>query len=623
MSPSTAKQMTTTVPQDLTPVSAGSRSRTLGEMILDAAARFEDVALQYRQDGEEIRISYPALGAISTEIAQGLISLGIQAGDRVAILGATSADWTLADCGSLCAGAVVTPIYHTNSPEECAYVLDHSQARLVFCEDAAQLAKVEQVRDRCPALEHVVTFKPAGDAITLQALRQRGIEIPPERVHERVASIQSGDIATLVYTSGTTGPPKGCMLSHENLIATVRMYEQRLGLDRTHSMYQFLPLAHVLARVAQNVVLSVGARLIYWGGDTSKIVDELLDAAPTHVPAVPRIYEKMQGAVEGEISRKPALQRGLFEWAVRCGGRARKALRERRQPDLLTDVQYRLADRLVLAKVRRLFGPELQVALVGAAPIAPELLEFFDACGVLVLEGYGLTETCAATALNTVDAVRFGTVGKPLPGAQVAIAADGEILIRGPHVFKGYYRDPDATEQVLGADGWFRTGDLGALSPDGFLSITGRKKDLIITSSGKNITPVNIESELRESRYITEAVVYGDKRSYLVAMLTLDRDESVELAERFGIATDPVTIAADPRVHAEIQKEVDRVNRKFARIEQVKRFAILGHDLTQADGELTPTMKVKRAIVYDKYGDIFAGLYEQRHTSDKEQVSHA
>ena len=270
MSPSTATQMTSTLPQDVTPVSAGSRSHTLGEMILDAAARFEGVALQYQRDGQTVTVSYPELGAISTEIAQGLIGLGIEPGDRVAILGNTSAEWTLADCGSLCAGAVVTPIYHTNSPEECAYVLDHSQARLVFCEDAAQLAKVEQVRDRCPMLAHVVTFKPATGAITLDELRHRGGDTPPERVYERVASTQSGDIATLVYTSGTTGPPKGCMLSHENFIATVRMYEQQLGLNRTHSMYQFLPLAHVLARVAQNVVLSVGARLIYWGGDTSE-----------------------------------------------------------------------------------------------------------------------------------------------------------------------------------------------------------------------------------------------------------------------------------------------------------------------------------------------------------------
>jgi long-chain acyl-CoA synthetase len=620
MNPYTSARTTSSLAHDVAPARTGSVPQTLGQMILDAAARFEGVALEYRRDGQKVSISYPMLGAISTEIARGLINLGIEPGDRVAILGLTSADWTLADCGSLCAGAVVAPIYHTNSPEECAYVLDHSQARVLFCDDAAQLAKIEQVRDRCPMLEHIVTFKPAGDAMTLEQLRRRGGEISPQTVYERVASTQPTDLATLVYTSGTTGPPKGCMLTHENVMATVRMYEQRLGLDRSHSMYQFLPLAHVLARVAQDVVLSVGARLVYWGGDTSKIVDELLEAGPTHVPAVPRIYEKIEGTITGEVAGKPAVQRGLFEWAVRCGARARRALRDRRQPDLLTDIQYRLADRLVLAKVRRLFGPQLQVALVGAAPIAPDLLEFFDACGVLVLEGYGLTETCAATTINTVDAVRFGTVGKPLPGAQVVIADDGEVLIRGPHVFKGYFRDPVATEEALTADGWLRTGDLGELSADGFLSITGRKKDLIITSSGKNIAPVTIESELRESRYITEAVVYGDNRAYLVAMLTLDRDESVKLAERFGLATDPVTIATDPRVHAELQKEVDRVNRRFARIEQVKRFAVLGHDLTQADGELTPTMKVKRAVVYEKYGDVFAALYEAGRAPDNEHA---
>jgi long-chain acyl-CoA synthetase len=376
-------------------------------------------------------------------------------------------------------------------------------------------------------------------------------------------------------------------------------------------MYQFLPLAHVLARIAQAVTLSVGARLVYWGGDISKIVDELPAASPTHFPAVPRIYEKIHGAVTGKVAEGKPHERVVFDWAMRCGARARAALRDRRQPDLLTDVQYRLARRLVLSKVQGLFGPDLQVALVGAAPIARDLLEFYDACGVLVLEGYGLTESCAASTINTVDAVRFGTVGKPLPGTEVAIADDGEILIRGPHVFKGYFRDPAATEEALTPDGWLRSGDLGELSDDGFLSITGRKKDLIITSSGKNITPVNIESELRDSRFITEAVVYGDNRPYLVAMLTLDRDEALKLAARFGIATDPVTIAGDPRVHAEIEKEVDRVNRKFARIEQVKRFAVLGHDLTQADGELTPTLKVKRAIVYEKYADLFAGLYAQ------------
>jgi long-chain acyl-CoA synthetase len=584
---------------------------TLGRMVLDASSRFSGVALQFPRGGRTAQITYPELGESSAEIAQGLISLGIEPGDRVAILGLTSAQWTLADCGSLCAGAVVTPIYHTNSPEECAYVLDHSEARLVFCDDASQAAKIAEVRDRCPALEHVVVFEPGGDGMTLDELRHRGRDVPRERVYERITATEPGDIATLVYTSGTTGPPKGCMLSHENFLVTMRMYAQQLGLGQSHSMYQFLPLAHVLARVAQMVVLNVGARLIYWGGDAAKIVDELPAGAPTHVPAVPRIYEKIHGAVTGKVAESRFYERAMFDWAVACGGRARPALRERRQPDLLTDLQYRVAKRVVLSKVRELFGPGLQVALVGAAPIAPDLLGFFDACGVLVLEGYGLTESCAASTLNTLDAVRFGTVGRPLPGVEVSIADDGEILLRGPHVFKGYFKDPAATEEALTPEGWLRTGDLGEVSDDGYLSITGRKKDLIITSSGKNITPVNLESELRESRYITEAVVYGDNQPYLVAMVTLDRDQSVKLAERLGIATDPVTIAGDPRVHAELQKEVDRVNAKFARIEQIKRFAILDHDLTQADGELTPTLKVKRAIVYAKYGDVFAELYAQ------------
>ena len=557
-------------------------------------------------------ISYPELGTTSSELARGLISLGIEQGDRVAILGLTSADWTLADCGTLCAGAVVTPIYHTNSPLECAYVLEHSDARVVFCENAEQAAKVEQVRDRCPALEHVVLFQSAdSELLTLDGLRRLGSEVPPEAVTQRLEAVGPDDLATLVYTSGTTGPPKGCMLSHDNFLSTVRMYEQELHFDDTHSLYQFLPLAHVLARVAQMVALGAGARIIYWTGDATKIVDELGETGPTHFPAVPRIYEKIHSAVMGRIEDGPSAQRRLFDWALQAGGRARDSLRARKQPGLLTDLQYRVADPLALAKVREVFGPHLQLALVGAAPVAKELLEFFDACGVLVLEGYGLTESCAASTLNIPDAVRFGTVGKPLPGTEVTIAPDGEILIRGPHVFKGYFKNAAATEEALDPDGWLHSGDLGSIDRQGFLEITGRKKDLIITSSGKNITPVNIESELRDARYITEAVVYGDRRPYLVAMLTLDPDESVKLAERLGIGTDPATIAADPQVHAEIQKDVDAVNAKLARIEQVKRFAILDHDLSQEAGELTPTLKVKRAFVYDKYRDVFARLYAE------------
>ena len=592
------------------PVVAGPK--TLGEMILDVSERYSGVALEYRRDGRTRYISYTELGTIASEIARGLISLGIEAGDRVAILALTSADWTLADCGSQCAGAVVTPIYHTNSPEECAYVLGHSEARLVFCENDAQAAKIRQIRDRCPALEQIVLFQgAAADAISLEELRSRGGEVPPEAVHERLAAIAPGDVATIVYTSGTTGPPKGCMLTHENFLATTRKYAEQLHFNDTHSLYQFLPLAHVLARVAQAVALSVGARVVYWTGDPAKIVDELAETTPTHFPAVPRIYEKVHGAVVGRMADGPAAQRALFKWSLEQGARARRELRVGKLPGLFTDLQYRLADQLVLSKVRRVFGAGLEMALVGAAPIAPELLEFFDACGVLVLEGYGLTESCSAGTINTADALQIGTVGKPLPGTEVSISDEGEILLRGPHVFKGYFKNDEATADALTPDGWLRTGDLGAITADGFLKITGRKKDLIITSSGKNITPVNIESVLRDSRYITEAVVFGDKRPYLVAVVTLDRDESVKLARRLGIGTDQVTIASDARVHAELQKEVDAANARFARIEQIKRFAILDHDFSQAEGELTPTLKVKRAFVYEKYADLFAGLYQE------------
>jgi long-chain acyl-CoA synthetase len=593
--------------------STGPAPTTLGEMLVSAAARHHGVALQYRRDDATVTISYPELGRRVTEIARGLIALGVQPGDRVSIFATTSAEWTLADFGALCAGAALAPVYHTSSPEECAYVLAHSGATVVFCGDAAQAAKVALVRAQCPNLRHVIMLDGVaeGDAITLAQLRQRGSETPLDAVTARLAGCDRDDLATLVYTSGTTGPPKGCMLSHANLLDTARMYIEALEINETHALYQFLPLAHVMARVAQAVILSAGARICYWDGDAGRIIEEIAELEPTHFPAVPRVYEKIHGAVLGQIQDGPALRRAIFGWALERGKHARARLRDGHSLSAIEAVQYRLADRLVLTKVRSIFGHQLHVAMVGAASVAPELLEFFDACGVLVLEGYGLSESCSVATLNTPRAMRFGTVGRPLPGTEVSIAGDGEILIRGPQVFQGYYHDPEATQQALTADGWLRTGDLGAIDDDGFVAITGRKKDIIITSNGKNITPVNIESQLRETRYITEAVVFGDNRPYLVAVLTLDRDETAKLAARLGIADDPKTVANDPSVREEVQREVDAVNAKLARIEQIKRFAILDHDLSQAGGELTPTMKVKRAVVYELHATVFAGLYEQ------------
>jgi len=599
---------------------------TLGRLVSSAQERGGDVALRYPAPrGEEARngaaqdraaqseetITYAQLGERSRELARGLIALGIERGDVVSILSSTRAEWTLCELGAVCAGAVVAPIYHTNSPEECRHVLEHSQARLVFCENAEQVGKIAQIEDGLPRLEHVIVMEGhAAGANPIEALARRARDVEPRAVDERVAAVKPEDVATLVYTSGTTGPPKGCMLTHANLLAATAMYRGQLELDDVQPViYMFLPLAHVLARLAQIVVLDVGGTLVYWSGDPRKIAEEVVASAPTHFVAVPRIYEKLHTGVVSAIDGAGPHAKLLFAWALEVGRRARTSERAGRPLGRIGRARLRVAERVALGKVRALFGERLQMALVGAAPIDHELLEFFDACGVTVLEGYGMTESCAAATLNPMRAPRFGTVGRALPDSEVMVSEEGEILMRGPHVFAGYHRDAGATRATF-ADGWLYSGDLGTLSDDGYLTVTGRKKDLIITSSGKNIAPANIENALRETRWIAEAVVYGDRRPYLVCMLTLDPDEAPKLAAQLGVSEEVAAMAREERVREVIQADIDAANARFARIEQIKRFAILDHDLTQAEGELTPTLKVKRAFVYERYGDLFAGLYD-------------
>ena len=583
---------------------------TLGGMALAAAMAHGGAALRERREGAWSDTSYPEFGAAVEQVARGLIGLGIEHGDRVAILSETRPEWTVADLGALCAGAVVVPIYQTNSPEEVRYVLEHSGARLVFCEDDQQIAKVEEVRAACPRLEHVVTFiAGAAAAMSFAELRERGTQIERHVLEERLRESSATDAATIVYTSGTTGPPKGCVLTHANCMATLRMYGNALELGRQQfSIFLFLPLAHALARVAQMAVLHRGGTIIYWQRDPAKILDDLAETRPTHFPSVPRVFEKIYSRVTAGVEEASLPRRTLFRWTLRTGAAMRAQERRGAAPGIMLRLRHALADRLVLSRVRGLFGGRLQLALTGAAPIGREMLEFFDAAGVLILEGYGLTETCAAATLNTPARFRFRTVGRTLPGVEVAIVSDGEVLMRGENVFDGYYRDDQATRDAF-ADGWLRSGDLGVLDEDGFLTITGRKKDIIITSSGKNITPTNIETELRQRPWISQAVVYGDNRPYLVAVLTLDEDQAPELATRLGIEPDLRAMARDEGVRQALQAEVDEANRHFARIEQVKRFGVLDRDLTQVAGELTPTMKIKRGVVYDRYREMLEGLY--------------
>jgi len=601
---------TTTTPDQAT---ASPPARTLATLVLDAAARYGGAAMRSPQDGGWESTSYPQLGSDVRAIAKGLIALGVVPGDRVAILSNTRAEWTLADFGGLCAGAVVVPVYQTNSPDECRYVLEHSGATVLFCEDDGQLAKLTEIRDALPALRHVLRFDGSGgDAMTLDELRAAGARVSDADLDARVAAIGPDDVATIVYTSGTTGPPKGCMLTHGNLVADVDGIHQRLTMTPDDDVvYVFLPLAHVLTRIVQLFAIDAGGEMAYWRGDAKKIVEDVQLIRPTYLPSVPRIFEKVHTTATAKAEAAGGVKATLFHWAVGVGSEVARREDRSGHPGLILKAQHALADKLVLHKIRDLFGGRVKLALSGAAPIDTEILDFFRAAGVWVLEGYGMTETCAVETLNTIEEHRFGTVGKPLPVCELQIADDGEVLMRGPNIFRGYFNNEEATAETLTADGWLHSGDLGELDADGYLHITGRKKDLIITSSGKNISPSNIENALKLCRWISQAVVFGDRRPYLTALLTLDPDEAAALAEKVGASSqDPAELAQDPAVRVELQAAVDEANAKFARIEQVKKFTVLERDLSQEDEELTPTLKVKRNVVYDRYADDFTRLYD-------------
>lgn len=593
---------------DGTGADRGTRAKTLAEMIVSSKSN-SGTALKFKTaDGEWDEVSYKELGDNVQVVAKGLIALGIEHGERVAIFSDTRPDWTLCDLATICTGAVVAPIYQTSSADEARHVLSDSDSKLVFCETSEMVDKVEEVRDDCPSLEHIVVIQ--GDregAMSLNDLRDKGQDVDDEQFDERVEAVSPDDLFTIVYTSGTTGPPKGCLLTHGNYRANVEQCEAAADWGEAPTLLLFLPLAHVLTRILQMVILDVGGTLAFWEQDKDKIVDNLQEVEPTHFSAVPRIFEKIYGRATAEAT---GLKGKAFWKAVDIGRRTREDERAGKQSNPVLQAEYLQADRHVLSKVRNLFGGNLQFAATGAAPVQKEMLEFFDACGVLVLEGYGATETSAVATINQPEDFKFGTVGKPLPGSEVRIGEeDGEILIRGPHVFQGYNGMEEETKEDLDDEGWYHTGDIGELDDDNFLSITGRKKDIIVTSSGKNIPSGYIENKIAASRWVSHAVVYGDDKPYLVALVTLDQEERDSLLEEAG-ASDGDDIANDESVRKEIQKAIDEANSDLAQVEQVKKFAIADRELSQEEGEITPTMKVKRNVVYENYESEFEGLYD-------------
>ncbi len=590
---------------------SGVKSKTIADLLpLAARDHAQQRAILFKDDsGSWVGRTYAEVGETVKGLALGLIDLGIVKGDKVAILANTRPEWTYFDFAALTAGATVVPIYQTNSPEECQYVLENSDSTAVIVEDEAQLEKIRAIRAQCPALQHVVLMTgSADDAISIEDLAARGAGRSDAEWEERYSSVQPSDICTFIYTSGTTGPPKGCVISHGNYRSMLDMVISVNAIDADGTTYLFLPLAHSFALLIQLGSFALGATLAYWERDPLKIVPNLSEVKPTYFPSVPRIFEKIHGAAVANAEKAGGLKKAIFDWSIRTGAKVRELERQGKEPGFLLKAQHDFADKQVLSKIRAIFGGKLEQAVSGAAPINPDILRFFDAAGVLVLEGWGMTETSTAATIATPEEFRFGTIGKPFPGVEIKIADDGEILVKGPNVFQGYYKNEEATRETI-VDGWLHTGDVGEIDPDGFIKITGRKKDIIITAGGKNITPANLEAEIKQHPLVSQCVVIGDRRPYLVALVTLDPETAAAYAKEEGLPDDVAALATNEKVHASIQAHLDQVNEKFARVEQVKKFHILPQDLSQEGGELTPTMKVKRNVVADKYAGEVEGLY--------------
>jgi long-chain acyl-CoA synthetase len=593
-------------------VAAESDSKTIADLLPIAAEKFGPrPAVMFKdEDGNWVTRTFSEVLDTVRNLSLGLMALGVEKGDKVSILANTRPEWSYFDFAALTAGAVVAPIYQTNSPEECRYVLADSDAKVVVVEDEEQMEKIRAVRADCPQLEQVIRMTGSSDdAISMQDLAARGSELDEADWEQRWRSVTPDDVCTFIYTSGTTGPPKGCVISHGNYRAMLNMINAVHVIDDEELTYLFLPLAHSFAVLVQFGSFDLGATLAYWERDPMKIAANLVEVRPTYFPSVPRIFEKIYTAATARTEAAGALTKTMFNWAIKVGHQVRELERQGREPGPLLRWQYMLADRQVLSKIRGLFGGRLRLAVSGAAPINPEILRFFEAAGVLVLEGWGMTETSTAATISTPDDYKIGTIGKPFPGCEVKIADDGEILVRGPNVFQGYYKNPEATKEAL-ADGWLHTGDIGEIDPDGYIKITGRKKDIIITAGGKNITSAKLEAEIKQHPLVSQCVVIGDRRPYLVALVTLDPEEAARYAKQHGLPEDPEALASNKQVKADIDAHVEQINQKFARVEQVKKIRILPHDLSQAGGELTPTMKVKRAAVASKYENEIDELYE-------------
>ncbi len=561
-------------------------------------------------------VSWATVRETVDTLAAGLLALRIQPEDRVAICSSTRVEWIYADLAITCAGGATTTVYPTTSAEDVGLILADSASRIAFAEDEVQVAKLRALRDHLPELRQVVTFDGAPDGdwvLSLEDLRELGARYlteHPTAVEEAVEAIRPEHLATLIYTSGTTGRPKGVELPHSCWTYIGAGAEELDFLTSEDLQFLFLPLSHSFGKMLEAVQLQIGFPTAV-DGRMDRIVPNLAAVRPTFMAGPPRVFEKVHGKVVQTIEEDGAIKRALFGWAFRVGQQVSRAQLSGHQPGPLTRAQHVLADRLVLSKVRDRLGGRIRFLISGSAALSPDVADWFHAAGMVILEGYGLTETSAGACIVRLEDPVFGRVGPPIGGTEVRIAEDGEILVRGPSVMRGYHGLPEATGEVLDAEGWLSTGDVGAVDERGHLRITDRKKDLIKTSGGKYIAPQAIEILFKaECPLASQMLVYAEGRNYATALITLDPDALTQWAAAQGMAeTDYARLTADPGVRAYVQKCVDAVNSRLNRWETIKDFRILDRDLTVEDGEVTPSMKVRRKVVEGKYETLLDSMY--------------
>lgn len=596
-----------------------SRPPSVAHMFFDRVAESGDKeAIRYPDAAENwVSLTWSQVGDQVTRLAAGLVSLGVEPGQRVAIAASTRHEWVLADLSINAAAAATTTVYPSTGAEDTAYILSDSESRVVFAEDDEQVKKLIEQRASLPNLTTAVTFEPSalGEdwVISLDELEQRGAALlaeQPSTIDDRVSGITGDSIATLIYTSGTTGKPKGVRLSHDGW--TFEAFAMKAGgiLEPDDLEFRWLPMAHSFGKVLLSAQLAVGYASAI-DGRVPNIVPNLAIIRPTFMGAAPRIFEKAYGGVNAMMEKDGGVKLKLFRWAEKVGLEHSRAVRNGQAVSPVLKAQFALADKVIFSKVRERFGGRIRFFISGSAALSMDINEWFHSAGMLILEGYGLTETSAGATVNRPDAFRLGSVGLPLPGSEVKIAADGEVLIKGPNVMRGYHNLPDATSEAMLDGGWFASGDIGELDADGFLRITDRKKDLFKTSGGKYIAPTYIEGMFKGiCPLVSNVVVHGNERNFCSALIALEADAATAWAAQHGLDGKSYSeIAASPQIQQELQSAIDELNSKLNRWETIKKFAVLDADLTVESGELTPSLKVKRKVVEENNRDLLNGFY--------------